>query len=200
MNTGEVIERIKQMAIQLCDGQIKPKMTESEVLISLIIPRAIEVVYQDELDGTNYLSVTSEHVLNFANGEAAIPTGVSEGYVRFILFLEDQNASYVQSWTSFKNCLEGAAFDTCPKNVSRFTIRNSKIYYMERGQVWNAFDGELTIQAITLPSIGAASTDEFDVSAEFLQKLIVFVAGIVSEKIPITAIGLTTIQDEEEDE
>ena len=199
MTFGELIARIKQVAMDIADESMKPKLAESEALIELILPRCLAVIITDILETSEGInSFREETELTFVNGEANLPDGLKEEHIELITFLNDSGVSYIPDYFVFQNDITTALIATTPHTVGRFTYYNGKIIYYPKGAAQGAFSGTVDVLATVMPVLPSTTAGTVNLREDILQRLINFTVGILIGKIPFNIIGMTGYEEEDD--
>lgn len=202
MILSELIARIKQVAIDTSKGPIDPKVMDSEVLIELILPRALQIVTTDILESPEgFNSFRRTITLAFTTGSAPVPAGLKEEYIPYLVFEDLPDASYIEDWFTFQTeyADDDALVARAPYTVPRFTFKDKKIYLYGSGAIFGSITASLNVIAIVVPTLPAAAADTVDIRDDFLQRMIAFTASVVNGTIPISALGIANITEEDQD-
>lgn len=184
MTLNELIARIKVVAIDTASEEIRPRLLDSQVMIEILLPRAMDILYEKTArnpEGLNALR--KQFSVNFASGEAPLPATLKEEHIPTLTCVTDYNASYVPSWQEF------AGRDDL--HYPKFTVKDGKIHYRSRSGVLGGRIGNLTFAAILRPSLPALITDQVDIRDPFLSELIMFTASIINGQVPLSTISLS---------
>lgn len=192
----DFINRCLQIAKDSAKGPVKAELTEMNVLAELIIPRCLQVLCIDILESEQGINTFKRLVeLNFTSGKATLPLGLREENLDVLTFIEDPDASYLESYADFQN---GLVFDAVPCTVGRFTFFDKKICYARAGTALDSFTGTRNVIGIVLPSLnGVGINAELDIREDILHRLMAFVSSVIMGQVSISSLG---VQIQEEDE
>ena len=188
MTLLELINRIKYTALRTAQGEIRPLLQNTEVLVEVILPRCLQAVADKMVrtpDGIN--AMRDDMRVTFINGVASLPSNVAEEHVETITFQEDLTTSWCPSWMEFQSYPYPGGI---PMDYSRYCVKNSQLYYHKRGLLKNEFNGDLTISVIARALLPPSVSDQVILRDALLQQLIMFAAGIVNGSTPLAQIGL----------
>jgi hypothetical protein len=174
LTLADLVETIRQLG-----GESALNTT---VFIELALPRVLHKVAEDASRDENQLNaLRSNHTLSVASGVVSCPGAIKEEHVESIVFLSAPTTSYSPSALDYSYGSD--LFDT-------FRVDSGSIHYREAGEDAGTFTGVKTINAITLPSLPAASTDAVNLKDNILQKVITTTASLIKGEIPLAAFGL----------
>lgn len=181
MTLDNLVETIRQIAIAGNADPASP-LLNTTVLIELILPRVLHKLVSDAVKDDNQLNaLRANHTLSVASGVVSCPATIKEEYAESIVFTSAPTTSYQPTRFDYSN--GSSLFDT-------FTLANGNIYFREAGASAETYTGVKAINAITLPTLPAASTDTVTLKDVLLQQVIVYTASLIRGEIPLQSIGL----------
>ena len=190
MTLLELIKRIQFEANNLPNAN--PSLTEKSVLIEILLPRVMSVVASNATKDENQLAaLRQDHVLTFASGVATLPESIKEEFAPTIYVVNAtagafSNASYKKQFIDYA---------TGTNNVcAKFTVQNRQMLYRNGGQPSGTFAGNLTINAITLPTLPSAISDTVVLKDNLLEQVITTTVAVITGQISLAAIGLDYAQ------
>lgn len=180
MTLAELVETIRQIAITGAP-QESPLMNTT-VIAELILPRVLNKLVSDAVKDDNQLNaLRANHTLSITSGVVSCPSTIKEEYAESMYFLSVPTASYEPTPFDYSNGSD--LFDT-------FRVDTGNIHYRQAGLSAGIFTGVRAVNAITLPTLPAASTDTVTLKENLLQQVITYTASIIKGEIPLAAIGL----------
>lgn len=188
MTLKELVNRIKVVAKRTAAGQIRPLLTDTSVLIELILPRCLDAVTEAIArtpDGLN--SLRSGIAIAFVSGVGTLPSSIKEEHLELLTFTDDLTCSWVPSWMEF---MTHPSPNAVPMDYSRYTVKDGLIYYHQRGGVKGTFNGNRTVLAISRLVLPTLESDQVTIKDYHLNQLIAYAASVVNGQTPLTEIGL----------
>lgn len=184
MILSELIERIKVVATGLSRSPLDPRLLDSEVLIEVILPRVFEIVAQNAAkDGDNLNALKKDHSITFASGVGTLPEAIKEEFTDSISFPTIYYVSYEPRYEDF-------VLDSASDLIGTFTIHNRQIYYRPAGAAFGAFNGSVTVNAVTLPTLPTLISDTVVLKDSLLEEVISLASSVINGTTPLPAIGV----------
>lgn len=187
MILSEVIERIKFAALGAGDKPIDPRMLDSEVLIEIILPRCLQRITEEAAqDETRADALRADHIIALVAGVGTLPETISEKWAKStVITSPDINGSYINDYQEYYLTRALA----CPT----YTIKSKKLYYRAENTAANAYTGNVTINAVTIPTLPTLISDTVTLKDYLLEQLITLAACVVNGSIPLSRLTLDDI-------
>ncbi len=182
MTLLELVTTIQQIAIA---GNIESPLVNTTMLTELVLPRVIQKVVSDAARDENQLNaLRADHTLSITSGVVSCPSTIKEEYAESRVFLSAPLTSYQPTAFDFSN--GSSLFDT-------FRVDSGNIHYRQAGLSAGIFTGVKTVNAITLPTLPALSSDTVNLKDNLLQEVIAVTVSLIKGEIPMAAFGFDNL-------
>lgn len=188
MTLEELVIKIKAIATQ--NGGGNPAMLDTDTLVELILPRVTDVVVADVCkDAQQLQNLRANHTISFTSGVGTLPTTIKEEFIESMYSYGAASNTNVGLTTSYKRDLIDYGLGGSSL-VATFSVQNGNIYYRAAGGTATAFTGSLIWNAVTLPTLPAASGDTVVIKANILEQVIALTVAVITGEVPLGKIGL----------
>lgn len=194
MTLGEALERIRTEAAALNSGQMSDSMQDPSILIEVILPRCFELVARDAAKDPRHLnSLRKNHTISFTSGVGTLPESVKEEWAESIVFNTINSASDYQPGitTSYKKTFTDYALSSGNTYAACFTVIGRQIHYRAANTNPGNFTGNITVSAVTLPTVPASLATAIDIKDDLLEKVLTLASHVVANKVSLTSTDFT---------